>query len=179
MLAGCTSTARAQAPAGGTAEMPRLVQRNGRYALMVDGEPFLILGAQANNSSNYPAMLPKVWPAIERLHANTLEIPVAWEQVEAREGRFDFSWVDIVVAQARQHDVRLVLLWFGTWKNTGPAYTPEWVKLDNRRFPRMVNAEGQPHYALSPHARSTLDADRRAFVAFMRHLGEIDQRRTV
>jgi len=171
MLAGA---APARAQGGGEAEMPRLVRRDGRFALMVDGRPFLVLGAQANNSSNYPAMLPMVWPAIERLHANTLEIPVAWEQVEPREGRFDFSWVDTVVAQAREHRVRLVLLWFGTWKNTGPAYTPEWVKLDNRRFPRMIDAEGATHYALSPHARSTLDADRRAFVAFMRHLRQID-----
>lgn len=161
------------------APIPRLVERDGRFALMVDGAPFLILGAQANNSSNYPSMLPLVWPAIERLHANTLEIPVAWEQVEPREGRFDFGWVDTVVAQARQRNVRLVLLWFGTWKNTGPAYTPEWVKLDNRRFPRMIDEQGRTHYALSPHAQSTLEADRRAFVAFMRHLRQIDPQRTV
>ena len=53
-------------------------------------------------------MLPKVWPVIETLHANTLEIPVAWEQIEPREGKFDFSYVDILLKQARQHHVRLV-----------------------------------------------------------------------
>src|SRR5262252_3727050 len=103
-----------------TAQLPRLVERDGKHALIVDGAPFLILGAQTNNSSNYPAMLPEVWPVIAQLHANTLEIPVAWEQIEPVEGRFDFSWVDALLSQAQQHNVRLVLLWFGTWKNTNP-----------------------------------------------------------
>ena len=119
--------ALAAAPAAAQAQprpLPEVVSKDGRHALMVDGEPYLILGAQANNSSNYPAMLPIVWPTIRALHANTLEIPVAWEQVEPVEGSFDFSWLDALLPQARENDVRLVLLWFGTWKNTGPAYMP-------------------------------------------------------
>src|SRR3954470_19923800 len=136
----------AAAPAA-AAPLPRIVAApNGRHLLEVDGAPFLMLGAQANNSSNYPAMLPQVWPVIRQLHANTLEIPVAWEQVEPVEGRFDFSWLDTLIPQARQNNVRLVVLWFGTWKNTGPSYTPEWVKGDPKRFPRMVTKDGKTHY---------------------------------
>jgi hypothetical protein len=56
--------------------VPRLAHENGRYALMVDGAPYMMLGAQVNNSSAWPALLPKVWPAIEFLHANTVEMPV-------------------------------------------------------------------------------------------------------
>ncbi len=122
------------------AELPRIVSENGKHAMMVDGEPFLMLTGQVNNSSNYPAALPKVWPVIRQLHANTVQVPIAWEQVEPIEGRFDFSFVDTLVRQARENDVRLVLLWFGTWKNTGPNYTPEWVKTDTGRFPRMKNS---------------------------------------
>ena len=161
------------------AELPRIVSQDGRHALLVDGEPFLMLGAQANNSSNYPAMLPEVWPTIRALHANTLEIPVAWEQIEPVEGQFDFSWLDALIPQARENDVRLVLLWFGTWKNTGPAYMPEWVKSDTRRFPRMKTRDGKTHYVPSPHGRATLEADKRAFVAMMRHIREIDPQHTV
>src|SRR4051794_38373159 len=156
------------------APLPQIVSKNGHHELLVDGAPFLMLGGQANNSSNYPAVLPKVWPVIHALHANTLEIPVAWEQVEPVEGRFDFSYVDELLRQARREKVRLVLLWFGTWKNTGPSYTPEWVKTDTARFPRMRTADGKSHYVLSPHGRGTLEADKSAFVALMTHLRDTD-----
>jgi len=168
------------APGPARTELPRLVRDGDHAALFVDGAPFLVLGAQANNSSNYPAMLGKVWPALDDLHANTLLIPVAWEQVEPVEGRFDFDYVDTLLAQAREHGKHLALLWFGTWKNTGPSYAPEWVKFDNKRFPRMVGPDGKTSYCLSPFGAETLAADRKAFAALMAHLAKADgERHTV
>ncbi|MPQ59750.1 DUF5597 domain-containing protein [Duganella sp. FT27W] len=162
------------------APIPELVQKDGRHALMVDGAPFVMFGGQAQNSSNYPLALDKVWAAIKDANANTLEIPVAWEQIEPVEGKFDFSYVDTLVAQARKNKVRLVLLWFGTWKNTSASYTPEWVKFDNARFPRMVDQQGKPIYCLSPQGEETLKADKKAFVALMAHIKKIDDvQRTV
>jgi beta-galactosidase GanA len=162
------------------APIPELVTKDGRHALLVDGAPFVMFGGQAQNSSNYPLALNKVWAAIKDANANTLEIPVAWEQIEATEGKFDFSYVDTLVAEARKNKVRLVLLWFGTWKNTGANYAPEWVKFNNARFPRMVDQEGKPIYCLSPQGEETLKADKKAFVALMTHIKKIDDvQRTV
>ena len=177
-LAILTALALSSAPAL-AADLPKLVEKDGRHALMVDGAPFLMLGMQVNNSSNYPSQLPKVWPAVKTLHANTVEVPIAWEQIEPVEGRFDFAFVDVLLKQARDNDVHLVLLWFGTWKNNGPSYAPEWVKLDNKRFPRVITAKGETRNSLSPHFPATLEADKKAFAALMRHLKTADPDHTV
>lgn len=161
------------------ASLPRLVSDNGRHALIVDGAPFLILGAQCHNSSAWPAMLPHVWDAIARVHANTLEIPIYWEQFEPAPGRFDPSIVDLLLKQARERDVRLVLLWFATWKNGSPHYLPLWMKADPEKYPRMIGRDGRRIDSASPHAPATLEADTRAFRAFMRHLKAADPQHTV
>jgi beta-galactosidase GanA len=159
--------------------IPRIVENDGRYALFVDGAPFLMLGAQSNNSSDWPATLPKVWPAIEYLHANTLETPIYWEEFEPKPGQFDYSQVDSVIAQARQHHVHLVLLWFGTWKNGSQHYMPEWMKLEPERYLHVINKNGELIDSPSPFATASLEADKRAFTAFMLHLKDADPERTV
>jgi hypothetical protein len=161
-------------------EPPKLVQKDSRYALMVDGRPFLILGGQIHNSSGWPSELPQVWDSMAALHANTIEAPVYWEQMEAHEGHFDFSNVDQIVEGARSHNLRLVLLWFGTWKNGNMHYVPAWVKADTKRFPRIIRPDGEPIDVLSPLSRNTLEADKKAFVQLTRHLKQIDgEHRTI
>jgi beta-galactosidase GanA len=159
--------------------IPTVVKKDGRYGFMVDGAPYLMLGAQAHNSSGWPGMLPKVWPAIEYLHANTLEIPVYWEQIEARPGQFDFSVVDTIITQARTHNVRLDLLWFGTWKNGSQHYMPQWMKADPAKYFRLIDKNGRPADSPSPFCTASQELDIRAFAAFMRHLKAFDPQRTV
>ena len=156
------------------AEAPRLVQKDGRYTLLVDGQPYLILGGQIHNSSGWPSELPQVWKSMADLHANTVEAPVYWEQLEPQPGKFDFTNVDAIVEGARAHNLRVVLLWFGTWKNGNMHYVPAWVKSDTARFPRIIRRDGEPIDVLSPLSRNTLDADKAAFTALTHHLSQID-----
>ena len=155
-------------------EAPKLIQKDGRFAFLVDGKPFLMLGGQIHNSSAWPSELPQVFKSIEALHANTVEAPVYWEQMEPTPGHFDFSIVDELLKGAREHKVHLVLLWFGTWKNGQMHYVPEWVKTDPKRYPRMIRSDGEPTDVLSANSRTNLEADKAAFVALMRHLKETD-----
>jgi hypothetical protein len=159
--------------------LPRLVHEDGRHALIVDGSPFLILAGQCHNSSAWPKTLPAVWSAIEALHANTLEAPISWEQFEPEPGRFDTSVVDALLAGARERKLRLVLLWFGTWKNGSAHYLPLWLKRQPELCPRIVGKDGRRVDSPSPHAPALLAADTRAFCALMRHLKAADPQHTV
>ncbi len=160
-------------------DLPHFAERDGRHAFIVDGAPFLMLGGQCGNSSAWPDQLPDVWSAIERMHANTLEAPVYWEQFEPEPGRFDPKLVDLMIQQAREHHVRLVLLWFGTWKNGSAHYMPLWMKERLDTYPKVVGKNGLRVDSPSPHFPATLAADTRAFSALMRHLKGADPLHTV
>ncbi len=155
-------------------QSPRLLKQDGRFAMMVDGKPFLMLGSQINNSSSWAGTLSEVWPALEAMHVNTVEAPVYWEQMEPAPGTFDFSSVDLLVKGAREHKLHLVILWFGTWKNGQAHYVPEWVKSDPVKYPREVSAQGKVLDVMSPNSAVNMEADKRAFAALMRHVHAID-----
>ncbi len=125
---------------------------------------FLVLGAQINNSSSWPSTLPAVWPALAAVHANTIEAPVYWEQMEAEEGKFDFTNVDLLLDGAREHHLQLVLLWFGTWKNGQNHYVPTWIKSNPAKYPREVSAYGRLLDGMSPNSDANLAADKAAFL---------------
>ena len=156
------------------AEPPRIVHKDGRFALFVDGKPFLMLGGQMNNSSEWPSALPDVWAAVARMHVNTLAAPVYWEQMEPTPGTFDYANVDQLIHEAREHHVHLLLLWFGASKNGQMHYVPEWVKTNTQKYPRLTNSRGQLLDILDDNAPSNLEADKLAFTTLMRHLKKVD-----
>lgn len=137
----------------------------------VRGEPFFPIGGQARNSSGYNAAEAETaFRALKLINGNTLEIPVYWEQIEPEEGVFDFQSVDALLECARRDGVRLVLLWFATWKNGSMDYTPAWVKTDPGRFKRVTAPTGRSIWVLSSHCQATLDADQRAFTELCAYL---------
>jgi hypothetical protein len=159
--------------------IPQIIKKNGKHALLVDGKPYFILGGQAHNSSGWPGMLPGVWSAVGTLHANTLEIPIYWEQIEPRPGKFDFTIVNTLLSQARRHRIRLVLLWFATWKNGSNHYMPGWMKREASKYPNVTGRNGQAIDSPSPVFKATLEADIKAFTTVMAYLKQVDPQHTV
>ncbi len=158
---------------------PKLQKQGDTQQLLVDGKPFLILGGELGNSSASSAeyMRPH-WPRLRAMHLNTVLAPVYWELIEPAEGKYDWNSVDALLSDARAHELKLVILWFGAWKNSMSTYVPSWVKLDSVRFPHVQVADGTSVEILSAFSKNTLDADARAFAAFMDHLGKTDARDT-
>ncbi|MGH9524552.1 MAG: beta-galactosidase, partial [Terriglobales bacterium] len=156
-------------------ELPHVKFDKGTGQLIVHGQPFLALGGELGNSSaGTAAQADSIIPNLARMHVNTILMPVAWEQIEPTEGNFDFSIIDHWIGVARQHNVHLVLLWFGTWKNAFSNYAPGWVKRDVARFPRAISTDGQPLEIITPLSAEARRSDSRAFAALMRHVRSED-----
>jgi len=179
-------------------QIPHLRKQGTTTQLMVDGKPFLALAGELNNDgATSVAYMKPGWPKIVEGKFNTVLAGVSWAQIEPQEGKFDFSALDGVIRDARSYNLRLVLLWFGTWKNGLSSYPPDWVKKDFERFPRsqivggtwpvFSAGEGRPHAPftgsielLSPLSDASRDADAHAFAALMRHIKAVDgQQHTV
>ncbi len=170
LVAGVLST-----QAGVAQSIPHLAQEHGTTQIIVNGKPFLVRGGELENSSaSSLAYLDTIWPKVEAMHFNTVLAPVYWQSIEPREGDFDFRTVDGLIRGAKKHNVKLVLLWFGTWKNSMSSYAPGWVKREQGRFPRVVQSGGSSIEILSALSLNNLEAESRAFVALMKHLKKID-----
>ncbi len=155
--------------------IPHLEKQGAATQLSVDGRPFLILGGELHNSSssNIDYMRP-IWKRMLDLHFNTVLAGVSWELIEPREGHFDFRLVDGLIEDARRNNLRLVFLWFGSWKNGMSSYPPVWVKKDYKRFARVRVQDGRTLELLSTLCPANWQADARAFAALMRHIREFD-----
>jgi beta-galactosidase GanA len=162
------------------ATMPQLRKQGSATQLIVDDKPFLLLGGELHNSSaSNLEYLEKLWPTLKAAELNTVLAPVEWDQIEPVEGRFDFTVLDGMLKQARAHDTRLVLLWFGAWKNSMSTYVPAWVKRDSELFPRSRTRAGVAQEILTPFSTATLAADTAALRAMLAHLKQVDTQRTV
>ncbi|MBX3433355.1 MAG: DUF5597 domain-containing protein [Pirellulales bacterium] len=157
--------------------LPHLAHSVHGAQLIVDSQPFLMLGGELGNSTASDlAVLAPALQKCRRMNLNVVLVPVSWDLVEPVEGEFDFSLVEGAIDIASDCDLRLLLLWFGTWKNSMSCYAPSWVKRDVVRFPRARRASGEPLEFVSPACTAACEADARAFAALMRRLREYDSR---
>lgn len=160
--------------------LPEIKKEDGKHTFYVDGKPFLMFGCQVWNSSAWPPVMEKFYEQAEELGCNTLEVPIYWQNIEPKPGEYNFEKLDKLIRSAREHGFRLVLLWFGSYKNGRSQYAPPWVLEHPEKYPRMQNAAGEDIYVLSAISEANRQADQRAFVEVMKRIREIDrQHKTV
>lgn len=155
--------------------LPTLRVHDSYAELLVDGEPFLIRGGELHNSTTGSILyMDQHWTPIKELNVNTVLAAVSWQQFEPIEGKFDYSIIDHLITRAEEHNLRLVILWFGSWKNGQSSYTPLWVRQDTARFPRVQTQDGRSLETLSVFSANLLAADRRAYVELNKRIRQND-----
>ncbi len=159
----------------GQSGIPHLQKQGAATQLIVDGKPFLALsGELGNNTATSLENMQPIWPKLVSGNLNCVLVALSWAQLEPTEGKFDFALVDGLIRQARFNNLKVVFLWFGSWKNGLSSYAPYWVKQDYHRFPRIRLQNGKSMELLSTFSTATRDADAAAFRALMRHIKEVD-----
>ena len=158
-------------------DISHLKKQGKTVQLIVNGKPLLMLAGETGNSSasdlNY---MNKIWPKIVKMHLNTLVVPVYWELIEPKEGEFNFTLLDSIITAARKYNIKLVFLWFGTWKNSMSCYVPIWIKTDEERFPRTREKSGKAEEILTPFSNTNRNTDANAFSNLMKHIRNFDEK---
>ena len=158
--------------------IPHLEKQGAATQLIVDGKPFLALtGELGNNTATSLENMKPIWPKLVAGNLNCVLIAVSWAQMEPAEGKYEFALVDGLIQEARNNNLKVVFLWFGSWKNGLSSYAPYWVKKDYKRFPRIRLQNGSSMELLSTFGDATRDADARAYGALMRHIKDVDSDR--
>src|ERR1700690_605895 len=154
-----------------------LEKRGAAVQLVVDGQPYLVLGGElANTASSSLAYMKPVSPRLARMDRKKVITGGSLAQVDPEEGAYDFSDIDGLLEGARASGLHVIFIWFGSWKNGISSFAPAWVKADQDRFPRAKVRYGHSVEVLSTMADANRDADARAYAAFMRHLREADSK---
>lgn len=158
-------------------KIPHLQKKGNKTQFIVNNKPFIIRGGELGNSSatSMESMEP-IWQKLTDMNLNTVLTPIYWELIEKEEGKFDFSLVDELILRARKENLKLVFLWFGSWKNSMSSHAPEWVKLNQKKYPRIKDDKNKSHEILTPFSEENLQADLKAFQKLMSHIKDFDQK---
>ncbi|MBQ6578187.1 MAG: beta-galactosidase [Bacteroidales bacterium] len=149
-------------------------------SLTVDGKPFIMLAGELHNSTTGSVGgMEGVFQRMADKNLNTVIAAASWELVEPKEGKFDFKEVDAMIDGAAKAGVKLVILWFGSWKNGQSTYVPAWVKTDTKKYPRALFSDGSMTSILSALGENSMKADAKAFAAMMAHIRDYDRNGTV
>ncbi|WP_343586077.1 DUF5597 domain-containing protein [Flavobacterium sp.] len=162
---------------GFSQNIPHLQKTGNKTQLIVNQKPFLIRGGELGNSSatSMESMEP-IWSKLTDMNLNTVLTPIYWELIEPQEGKFDFQLVDDLIRRARKENLKLVFLWFGSWKNSMSSHAPEWIKLNQKKYPRVKDDKNKSHEILTPFSENNLQADLNAFKKLMAHIKDFDQK---
>lgn len=156
--------------------MPELRDLNGQKVLYVDDKPFLILSFQLNCDSCYDSQqIDRLMEQARRMGCNAVALLLYWRLIEPQEGQFDYSILESMLNSAVKHDLRIVLVWFGSYKNATMHYAPDWITDDRDTYRRARTAAGvEIPWVACPTCDQLIEKDCRAVSNVFSYLRDND-----
>ena len=164
------------------ASMPHMADLGKGKQLIVDGKPFIMFTGELHNSTSTSESYMEsigVWKQMKEGNFNTVIASCSWDVIEPEEGKYDFTSVDHVIRSARENGLKVVMIWFASWKNGNSTYAPSYIKRNPKKYPLVKNEEGNDLNVLSTFSENAKNADKKAFAALMRHIRQVDPDHTV
>ncbi len=161
-------------------EIPHLKSDGKTIRLYVEGQPFIMVSGELHNSSSSSlTYMEPIWPRLKGMGLNSVIASISWEQFEPEEGKFDYTLIDGLIADAFANKLKLGIIWFASWKNGVSSYLPLWVKKDSKRFFKLKDKNGSTSETVSPFCREARKSDAKAFAKLMKRIKSVDKNHTV
>lgn len=153
-----------------------LVTKDNRQMLMVDGDPFLILSFQLDCDSCYDGETIQVlMENAKKMGCTGVSLLLYWRLAEPEEGQYRMDILKCMIDCASRLDLRIVLVWFGSYKNGCMHYAPDWIIRDRERFPRARRKDQSlVPFVSCPNSRSLLEKDKAAVCRVFTFLKDYD-----
>lgn len=147
--------------------------------LMVEGKPFLMLGAQLR-TDYFMALdgrsaddLHDYFKLAADMNIMVIQVPVSWRDVEKTKDQYNGALIERFIQYCEQYQMKLEILWFGSYMcgYSVEGYIPDYVVNDTKTYPELKKDAAfdgwlGKHYYLKPNTEALVDRERKA-IEFM------------
>ena len=146
--------------------------------IVVCGQPRLILyGETLEEVMTHPADVPYYGDQFDkwkRQGLNTVAAILQWNAFEPRKDAYEYAMIDGLIEAAKERNMHLIIVWFGTWRNLQSNYVPRYVWDEKIAFPALKQ-DGKPENGgISPFATKCADRDGLALKALLARAAQKD-----
>lgn len=155
--------------------------------LMVNGKPFLMLGAQLRTDfflqldKKTPDELAPYFELAANMNVLVVQVPVAWRDIEPEKDAYTSSLVEKYIELCDKYQMKLEILWFGSYMcgYSVEGYIPDYVLKDTSTYPDLnpnaaYNGWLGKHYYLKPNTPALVEREAKALNEMMEAIYHYD-----
>lgn len=172
---------------------PRFEQIGKKKVLYVNGKPFVVLSIEDHNTVDFDGNpREEYFRIVSALNANTISVTFRWSAFEKPANRYDTAILRKIKTTAERHNLKVIILWFGSnvcgHENCAPGYVYDdsiayipYTRSDKSFATSIVGGRGARIYCYSfdkGHANTLLLREMKALEALISWIKQNDRSET-